>query len=64
MTRWNGPCKSRRTWEGIIQDLGNCQGAGANNPWEEAVQEVYDIEVSMMVEELLRAHMENYYTES
>lgn len=64
MTRWNSPCKSRRTWEGIFQDLGNCQGVGANNPWEEAVQEVYDIEVSMMVEELLRAHMENYYTES
>ena len=64
MTRWNSPCKSRRTREVIFQDFWNCQGVGANNPWEEAVQEVYDIEVSMMVEELLRAHMENYYTES
>lgn len=62
MTRWNSPCKSRRTREVIFQDFWNCQGVGANNPWEEAVQETYDAEVHRLVDEFRhQAATEGYY---
>ena len=64
MTRWNGPCKSRRTWEGIIQDLGNCQGAPLGVFAREERMEEFDEELQRLLEDQLLRNWEDYYPEN
>lgn len=60
--RWNGSCRSRRTWEGIAQDFSNCQGAPRGVFAREERMEAFDEELSRLLEEAIRSHKEDYET--
>ena len=60
--KWNGSCKSRRTWEGIFQDFSNCQGDPRGVFAREERMEAFDEELQQLLADSLRNNKEDDYS--